>query len=119
MKDFRDLLVWKKAHAFTLKIYAATRSFPREEQYGIVSQLRRSVVSIPTNVAEGCGRSSEVEFARYLEIAFGSACESEYLLLLSLDLGYLDNAKHTSLTDDICEIKRMLHGLIKKLRADR
>lgn len=119
MKDFRDLLVWQKAHALTLKIYATTRSFPREEQYGIVSQLRRSVVSIPTNVAEGCGRSSEIEFARYLEIAFGSACESEYLLLLSLELGYLDGVKHTSIAGDLCEIKRMLHGLIKKLRADR
>jgi four helix bundle protein len=119
MKDFRDLLVWKKAHAFTLKIYAATRSFPREEQYGIVSQLRRSVVSIPTNATEGCGRSSEVEFARYLEIAFSSACESDYLLLLSLELGYLDATKHKPLADDVCEIKRMLLGLIKKLRTDR
>ena len=118
MKDFRDLLVWKKAHAFTLKIYAVTRSFPREEQYGIVSQLRRAAVSIPTNTVEGCGRSSEIEFARYLEIAFSSACESEYLLLLSLELEYLEATQHKPLGDDVCEIKRMLHGLIKKLKAD-
>ena len=69
-------------------------------------------------MAEGCGRSSEIEFARFLEIAFSSACESEYLLLLSLELGYLDRAAHQPLTDEVCEIKRMLHGLIKKLKAD-
>jgi four helix bundle protein len=118
MKDFRDLLVWKKAHSFVLKIYAVTRSFPREEQYGITSQLRRAAVSIPTNTAEGCGRISEIEFARYLEIAFSSACETEYLLLLSRELEYLDADKYKSLADEVCEIKRMLLGLLKKLKAE-
>ena len=118
MQNFRDLVVWQKAHAFTLRIYQSTRSFPREELYGVVSQLRRAAASIPTNIAEGCGRPSQVEFGRFLGIAFSSACESEYLLLLSLDLGYLESSTHQALFGDVCEAKRMLQGLLKKLKAD-
>jgi four helix bundle protein len=119
VKNFRDLVVWNKAHALVVALYSASRRFPREEQYGIVSQLRRAAVSIPSNIAEGCGRSSEIEFARYLEIAFGSACEVEYLLLLVQELGYLDAETHARLTEALCEVKRMLQGLNKKLKADR
>lgn len=117
MKNFRDLLVWQKSHALVLKLYQATRTFPREEQYGVVSQLRRAAVSIP-NTAEGCGRSSPVEFSRYLEIAFSSACEVEYLLLLSKDLTYLSVEQYEDFVADVSEVKRMLHGLMKKLNAD-
>jgi len=85
MKDFRKLDVWAKAHALTLAIYRVTAGFPTEERYGLTSQLRRACVSIPTNIAEGCGRNSDAELARFAEIAMGSSSEVEYLLLLSRD----------------------------------
>ena len=89
MKDFRKLEVWEKAHALTLSVYHAADPFPREELYGLTSQIRRAAVSIPTNIAEGCGRGSEAELARFLQIAMGSASEVEYELLLARDLGFL------------------------------
>jgi four helix bundle protein len=90
MKDFRNLQVWEKSHMLTLSIYDATRPFPREELFGLSSQIRRAAASIPTNIAEGCGRSSDPDFARFLQIAFGSACEVEYHLILARDLRYVD-----------------------------
>jgi len=119
MKDFRDLQVWEKSHKFTLKVYSLTRKFPREEQYGLVSQFRRSASSTPTNISEGCGRASDIEFARFLEIGFSSASESQYLAILSRDLHYIDPEEYKDVMDDVSEIKRMLSALIKKLRADR
>jgi four helix bundle protein len=89
MKDFRKLDVWAKAHALTLAIYRVTAGFPTEERYGLTSQLRRAALSIPTNITEGCGRNTDAEFNRFLEIAMGSASETEYLLLLSFDLKYI------------------------------
>ena len=85
MKDFRNLQVWEKAHKLTLSLYRATQSFPKEEVYGITSQLRRASSSIPTNIAEGCGRGSDAELGRFLQIAMGSASEVEYLALLVND----------------------------------
>jgi four helix bundle protein len=90
MKDFRNLQVWEKSHMLTLSNYDATRPFPREELFGLSSQIRRAAASIPTNIAEGCGRSSDPDFARFLQIAFGSACEVEYHLILARDLRYVD-----------------------------
>jgi len=119
MKDFRELKVWEKSHNFVLSIYGVTKQFPADERYGLTSQLRRAVSSIPTNIAEGCGRSSDIEFARFLEIGFSSACESDYLLLLSADLNYLNHEKQMELKKQLSEIKRMLSSFIKKLRADR
>ena|ERR1051326_1841293 len=116
MKDFRDLKVWEKSHRLVLAIYDATRGFPREELYGLTSQLRRAAVSVPTNMAEGCGRGSDSDFARFLQIAMGSACESEYLLLLSRDLQYLDEEVYLRLNERVIEIKRMLAALMQTLR---
>jgi four helix bundle protein len=118
MKDFKELNVWKKAHRLTQRVYQATSTFPREELYGLTSQLRRASVSIPTNIAEGCGRNSDAELARFFEISMGSASESEYLLLLSRDLNLVNRSDYNELTKEVIEIKRMLTSFIKKLRAD-
>jgi four helix bundle protein len=119
VKDFHGLEVWKKAHQLTLDIYLATRSFPREEIYGLTSQIRRACVSIPTNIAEGCGRSGDAELARFCDIAMGSASEVEYLLLSSTDLGFLTKSVFEKLNNDLVVIKRMLTSFILKLKADR
>lgn len=118
MQDFRDLKVWEKAHRLTLAVYRATVDFPREELYGLTSQLRRATASIPANIAEGCGRNSGSELRRFLEIAMGSASEVEYHLLLSRDLGLLKAELHRALNSDTCEIKRMLSAFINKLKTD-
>lgn len=89
MKNFRTLSVWEKTHQLTLFIYKTTSHFPKEEFYGLVSQMRRAASSIPSNIAEGCGRNSQAQFTRFLNIAFGSASELEYQILLSKDLGLL------------------------------
>jgi len=119
MKDFKKLKVWGKAHHLTLKVYKATAVFPREELYGLTSQMRRSSASIPTNIAEGCGRNTDSELARFLEIAMGSASELEYLFLLSNDLNLLERSDFEVLTSKVIEIKQMLASFIKRLRPDR
>jgi len=86
MKDFRSLKVWEKAHELVLKAYKATDLFPKHELYGITSQIRRAAASVPTNIAEGCGKDSDAELKRYFLIAMGSASELEYLLILARDL---------------------------------
>jgi four helix bundle protein len=118
LKNFKELNVWEKAHKLTLKIYQATSTFPREELYGLTSQIRRSGASVPTNIAEGCGRNSDAELARFLEISMGSASEVEYLLLLTRDLNLINSSDYTELTNEVIEVKRMLASFIKKLRAD-
>ncbi len=119
MRDFRSLKVWEKAHHLVLSVYAATAKFPREELYGFTSQIRRACMSIPANIAEGCGRSGEPELTRFLHIGLGSASEAEYHLLLAHDLGLLTPSDHKKLIAKITEIKRMLTALILKLKADR
>jgi four helix bundle protein len=119
MRDFRKLKVWEKAHDLTLQVYTATAAFPREELYGLTSQMRRACSSIPANIAEGCGRSGEPEFGRFLHIGLGSASELEYHLLLAHDLGFLARADYNNLTTKISEIKRMLTSLTQRLKADR
>lgn len=118
MKDFRNLKIWEKGHLLTLKLYNTTKQFPREELYGLTSQIRRAVNSIPTNIAEGCCRNSDADFARFLQIALGSASELEYLLLLSRDLKFLKPEQCLLLSTETIEIKRMLASLLKKLRAE-
>jgi four helix bundle protein len=118
MKDFRKLMVWERAHALTLNVYGETSTFPREERYGLARQMRRAAVSIPANIAEGCGRSGERELARFLDVSMGSASELEYEILLARDLKALSRERHDPLARQITEVKRMLAALIRKLRAD-
>jgi four helix bundle protein len=118
VKDFRTLKVWEKAHELALAVYSETRTFPREELYGLVIQIRRAAFSVPSNIAEGCGRGSDADFARCLRIAMGSASEVEYQLLLARDLAMLSGPIHERLALQTTEVKRMLTSLISKLTAD-
>jgi four helix bundle protein len=119
MRDFRQIQVWEKAHQLTLEIYKTTLRFPREELYGLTSQLRRASASIPANNAEGFGRGGKVELARFLQIAMGSAYELEYHALLAKDLGLIDKGGYDQLEAQIVEVKRMLAALLLKVRGDR
>lgn len=119
MKNFRDLLVWQKAHQLTLEIYRVTKKFPTDERFGLTSQIRRAVASVPTNIAEGCGRGSDADLGRFLQIAMGSASETEYQIQLAKDLRYIEIDEAEQLTALIQETKRMLASFLKKLRADR
>jgi len=119
VKDFNNLKVWQKAHQLTLAVYQLTASFPREELYGLTSQIRRSSSSIAANLAEGCGRSGDAELARFCSIALGSASELQYHLLLARDLSLLQAKDYRRLIEQTIEVKRMLAGLLKKLKADR
>jgi four helix bundle protein len=116
VRDFRNLQVWEKAHILVLDIYKVTASFPKEEIYGLTSQIRRSSTSIPTNIAEGCGRNGDAELSRFLTISMGSASEVEYQLLLAHDLEYLNQIVYAELNGKAIEVKRMLAGLIKTLK---
>lgn len=118
MQDFTRLIVWQKAHDLALEVYRSTKGFPKIEQYELTRQLRRSATSIPTNIAEGCGRNSPGDFARFLTIAGGSASELEYQLRLSRDLNLLPMGVHKELTHRTREVKRMLSGLSKKLKTN-
>ena len=117
MRDFRTIKAWEKAHATALAVYRATASFPKDELYGLTSQMRRAAASVPTNIAEGCGCNTDADFARFCQIAVRSACELEYQLLLSHDLGYLPRDAYTGLTAMIVEVRRSLISLIQKLRT--
>ncbi len=119
MKNFRNLLVWQKGHALTLAAYGITASFPKHELYGLCSQIRRASASIPTNIAEGCGRKGNNEFHRFLQIAAGSASELEYELLLARDLNYVSSSDYARLDRSVCEVKRMLASLLNKVDVDR
>ncbi|WP_145245500.1 four helix bundle protein [Aeoliella mucimassa] len=116
MQNFRNLDVWKLAHEFTLKVYLETRSFPSDERFGLTSQLRRAASSIGANLAEGCGRGTDADFARFVQVALGSASEVEYHLLLARDLQLLKAELHATLEAEIQRVKRMLASLLKRLR---
>jgi four helix bundle protein len=119
MKDFRSLKVWEKAHNLVLVVYKATDVFPKQELYGLINQIRRAATSIPTNIAEGCGKTSDADFGRYLQIAMGSSSELEYLLLLAHDLAYLPDEPFQSLSNQLIEIRKMLNTLIQRTKANR
>jgi len=119
MKSFRDLKVWEKSHELALAAYDATANFPKQEMFGLVSQVRRCASSIPANIAEGCGRRGNGEFHRFLQIAMGSASELEYHLLLSRDLKFLDGQAYISLNGRVEEVKRMLASLVRKVDEER
>ena len=116
MKDFKDLRVWSKAHSLTIGIYKATRGFPKEELFGLTSQMRRSASSIGANIAEGSGRRSDGELTRFLHIARGSAAELEYHLLLARDLALLSDITHGLLAKETDEVQRMLTSLIQQVQ---
>jgi four helix bundle protein len=118
MRPFRKLHVWQKAHTLTVQLYRVTKAFPREEQYGLTSQIRRSAASICANIAEGCGRGTAREFARFIQIALGSASELEYHLVLALDLGLVSGDLHRQLETEVVDVKRMLSGLARRLVTD-
>jgi four helix bundle protein len=119
MQNYKDLKVWEKGHSLTLEIYRVSENFPKKEMYGLTNQIRRCSSSIPSNIAEGCGRMTSNDFANFLQIALGSANETEYFLLLSKDLKYIEIEKHDELEKQINEIKAMLISLIKKVRSSK
>lgn len=115
MQNYRNLEVWQIAHGLTLAIYRASREFPSEEKFGLTSQLRRSSSSVEANLTEGTGRGSDTDFARFVQIAIGSACETDCHLLLARDLGYLDDEEHKLLEQQAESVRRMLIALLKSL----
>jgi four helix bundle protein len=115
MKDYKNFTVWQKSHQLTLDVYKVLNDFPKDEIFGLISQMKRSSSSIPTNIAEGCGRNTDKDFARFLIIAFGSANELEYQFILSKDLKFIDLETSEKLLFQIEEIKKMLNSLISKL----
>ncbi len=118
MRDYRKMQVWEKAHQFTLRLYQITACFPKEEMYGLTSQIRRAAASIPANIAEGAGRETQAELVHFLYVASGSAAELDYHLLLARDLGYIESHDYPELENCINEIKRMLHGFEKRVKSN-
>jgi four helix bundle protein len=119
MKGFRELKVWEKSHQLTLHIYQLTKTFPKEELFGLTSQVRRACSSVPANIAEGCGRGSDADFQRFLQIAFGSLNELDYHLILAHDLTMIDDAAYAKLHEEVLEVKRMLATLIRTIQSSR
>lgn len=115
MRDFRELQVWAKAHALTLAVYHDTANFPKEERYGLTSQIRRCCASIPANIAEGCGKRSNPEFHRFLQMASGSGSELDYHLLLAHDLHFLSEQEYEELYTVLVQVRRMLSSLMVKV----
>ena len=118
MKDFHKLKVWEKAHKLTLSVYLFTHNFPKDELYGLTSQMRRSSASIPTNISEGCGRDSKTETIHFFNIAMGSSSELEYQLILAHDLKYLDDKSCNDLSAALIEVRQMLYAFAQKLKTD-
>ena len=116
---FRELKVWQRSHQLTLRIYEITMTFPDYEKFGLANQMRRSAASIPTNLAEGCGRATSADMARLVNVAMGSACEVQYQALLANELGYIDAPAARELDGEIQEIKQMLSGLHRHLVAQQ
>lgn len=118
MQDFRKLQTWQKAHLLAITVYKISSTFPGHELYGLTSQVRRSSVSIPTNIAEGCGRDGNTELGRFLQIAQGSASELEYQLLLANDLEYIKQEDYENLSKQVNEVRRMLGSFTRKLKTN-
>lgn len=118
MKDFRELLVWDKSHRVAVEVYVVTKQFPREELFGITSQMRRAAYSISSNIAEGCGRRTDADFGRFLQIGMGSANELDYFLLLARDLEFLPSDVYDRLLQQVLEAKRMLSSPIRTVCPD-
>lgn len=119
MRNFRDLKVWASAHRFALRVHNVSQGFPRVETFALTSQIRRASVSIPSNIAEGCGRSTDADFLRFLDIALGSANEADYQLLMCRDLGYLSVDVYEDLVREVIAIQKMLTVFILNLRPTK
>ena len=119
MRDHTKLRAFELADQFVLLVYRHTQGFPREEQFGLTSQLRRAAVSIPSNIVEGCTRPGQSDYVRFLDIALGSAAEAKYQIGLSLRLGYLKPHSHGELINSADELTKVLAGLIRSLRTSR
>ena len=119
MQRFTELKVWQRGHALVLSVYRMTTGFPQNERYVLISQVRRAALSVPTNIAEGSKRLTGQEYARFLNIAEASLAETEYLLMVSRDLGYITPIVAEKSLIEISELSRMLHGLRKKVEAVR
>ena len=119
MKDFRDLKVWERAHQLTLRVYKVSTRFPREELFGLISQMRRCSASIGANIAEGCGKRGNNEFQRFLQIASGSASELEYHLLLARDLHFLSESDYLEMKNELSALRKMLTSLLQKIEGER
>ena len=115
LKNYRDLKVWQKAYQVCLTIYKITKGFPKQETYGLTSQIRRAAISVPSNIAEGYGRKTTPDYIRFLYIAYGSNCELETQILLSGDLEYIKSEKLKEIQEAVGEVERMLKALIKSL----
>ena len=118
MQDFKKLEVWQLAHNLTLTVYRLTKTFPVDERFGLTDQMRRAAVSIESNLAEGCGRGGDADFGRFVQMAFGSACELECQFLVARDLKLLTPENVDDAMNSLERIKRMLSGLLRKLKAD-
>jgi len=119
LKNFKELMVWQKAYQLCLMIYRLTKEYPKEEIYGLTSQMRRAALSVPCNIAEGYGRKTTPDYLRSLYIAYGSICELETQILLSVDLDYIRGQGIATLQGNIGEVERMLKALIKSLENKR
>jgi len=119
IKTFMDLMVWQKSMALLTRLYRETNGFPAEEKFGLVSQMRRSAVSIPSNIAEGYGRRTSGDYLRFLQIAIGSVYELQTQLEISRNLTFMNEKKYTGLNDDLCEVERMLSSLAGKIRQGK
>ncbi len=115
MRDFQKLDFWLRSHQLTLRVYSTTKTFPREEFFGLVSQMRRSSSSVPTNIAEGCGRKSNAQLKQFLVVAVGSISELQYQLILCKDLGYIDDLVFKELENEVVQIRKMIFTYHDKL----
>ena len=119
LKNYKELKVWQKSYQLCLEVYRITAEFPKDEKFGLTSQIRRASVSVPSNIAEGYGRKTTADYIKSLYIAYGSNCELETQIMLSGDLGYIDGDKVKIILDEINEVERMLKALIKSLENKR
>jgi len=117
MHNFRELKVWQKSISLVKHVYLLTRLFPKEEVYGLTTQIRRCAVSISSNIAEGCGRGTNKQLAQFLDIAHGSSCELETQLIIANELDYIENSQFIDLADDIHEVQRMIIGFKNSLKS--
>lgn len=119
LRDFKTVRLWERAHQLALSVYRVTRAFPREELYGLSSQMRRAACSIPANIAEGFGRSGNGDLHRFLDIAMGSTAELSYFLLMSRDLALVSPESYVDLAGLADEVQRMLASLMRKIQVAR